>query len=280
MLLVTGHRGFIGTRLCDELEARGIKYVGYDLVEGNDIRDAHQLDKFFEENQIDRVIHLAALAGVRRGEDYQADYIATNIVGTDNVLRISEKCNVSKVILFSSSSVYDEEGDFNPRSFYGITKYASEFLPNRYSLNSVVIVRPFTVYGENGRKDQVFYKWINQIKEGKILEFYGKGDSERSYTYVGDLVDGVIKILEKNFLAKREHFDLGGAESIRLKDVLKIYEEVVPHIEVSMVPQPKADANKNVADISKARNVLGYDPRPIFEERLRKILRHEFGKKT
>ena len=278
MLLITGHKGFIGSHLTKSLNEKNIPWVGYDLREGNDIRDLNKLDWFFEEHQIMEVVHLAALAGVRRGEEYRNEYLSTNVMGTDNILKMCEKYQVSRAILFSSSSIYGE-GDGKPNSFYGMTKAMGELLPYRYDIKKVFIVRPFTVYGENGRGDQVIYKWINQIKNKKPITFYGEGTSERSYTYVGDLVDGVLLLLKENAGERLsiETYDFGGKESITLRQLFNIFVEELDSFDVEYASKPKADVMKNVADISKAKRVLGYDPKANFNEKVRSIIKKEFN---
>jgi len=224
------------------------------------------------------VVHLAALAGVRRGEEYRDEYLSTNVMGTDNILKMCEKYQVNRAILFSSSSIYGE-GDGKPNSFYGMTKAMGELLPYRYDIKKVFIVRPFTVYGENGRGDQVIYKWINQIKNKRPITFYGEGTSERSYTYVGDLVDGVLLLLKENAGERLsiETYDFGGKESITLRQLFNIFVEELDSFDVEYASKPKADVMKNVADISKAKRVLGYDPKANFNEKVKSIIKKEFN---
>src|SRR3990167_4575191 len=184
-ILVTGQKGFIGSHLTAKLDELGIVLEGNDFVVGNDIRDAVKLDAAVEKSQADIVIHLAALAGVRRGEDYPQEYFDTNVIGTNNLLRISKKFGIKKFIALSSSSV----NGGNPNSIYGASKLAMEHLVKRFELPYKFIVRPFTVYGERGRKDQVIFKWVDQYHNGKPITFYGDGTSFRTYVYAGDLVD-------------------------------------------------------------------------------------------
>lgn len=270
MILVTGHKGFIGSNLVETLRQLNIPFVGYDEVDGNDIRDEFKLDKFFEEYQVDTVIHLAARAGVRRGESHREEYLSTNVLGTDNILKLSEKHKVNKVILFSSSSVYGKGN--GPISLYGMTKAMVEMLPNRYKIPSVITVRPFTVYGENGRKDQVIIKWINQIKDGKEISFYGDGTTNRGYTYVGDLVRGLLLILRDKKVT-RATLDLGGSEAVCLKDLLEIFKEEVPNIQVNYLPLPDSDILESKADLTKAYELFGWEPHTDFKTKVKQIIR-------
>jgi len=162
-ILLTGDCGFIASRL---KEALPTGTIGIDLLEGEDIRDKYHLEYLFETEHFDTVIHCAALAGVRRSELYPEDYISTNVIGTKNLIDLSEKYGVKHFINFSSSSVYGadtkdglkEDAVKNPKSIYGMTKLMAEQLVARSSIKTTTI-RPFTVYGENGRGDLVIKKW-------------------------------------------------------------------------------------------------------------------------
>jgi len=275
-ILVTGHKGFIGGHVTKALEARGYAWVGWDLKDGNDVRDLARLDRLFEEENFDAIIHLAALAGVRRSEKYREEYLSTNVMGSDNILKMADEYGVGRVILFSSSSVIGESGV--PISFYGATKRMMEDLPYRYAAKYLVpttrtfIVRPFTVYGENGRGDQVIYKWLNQLRAGRQITFFGDGDSKRGYTYVGDLVDGVMKLLEYRGEKPIDDFDFGGAEVVSLNELLDIFREVFPDIEVKRQDRNFADIKTNFADLAKARELLEWEPKQNFKEKVLQII--------
>lgn len=280
-LCVTGHRGFIGGHLTKLLDERKIRWVGYDLVEGNDIRDECGLDAFFEKNQVSEVIHLAALAGVRRGEEYPNYYLSTNVVGTMNVVHLCEKYNVKHLVNFSSSSVYgdskppvSESFVKHPISFYGITKLGAELIANNSSIPQVTTVVPFTVYGESGRRDAVIYRWLEQIKNNQSITLYGDGLSERGYVNVHDLVEATVKIVHE-FTGhwSRESFNLGGAEVIRLKDLVELFKEVFVDLNFIELPAIKADIKSNWADIGKAGKILSFYPEKKFVKNVRKILK-------
>lgn len=233
-IFITGANGFIGTRLVKHILSNfhNTKVCTYDLVEGDDIRNEAQISKAIELFQPDTIVHLAALAGVRRGEEYPDEYYSTNILGTENVFKCAKKHKVGKVIAFSSSSVFGTEG--YPCSVYGISKSAGELIAKKYSsyamenrdvLHSIFIVRPFTVYGEEGRNDQVIRKWIMQILKGQNITFYGNGQSYRPYTYVGDLVETVAKLINTE---TKGHFEFHayGSKKVSLSDLLKTFEKL------------------------------------------------------
>ena len=285
MLAIFGNSGFIGQHLTKMLDDLNIKWIGYDLKDGQDIRNKYQLDDFFEKNQVTEIIHLAALAGVRRSKKYPKDYIDTNILGTQNIVDLANEYEVKRIVFYSSSSVYGnvkelpvKEGvtKMNPISFYGITKLAGEQIVNNFEGESF-IVRPFTVYGENGRKDEVVFRWLEQIKNNLPITVYDL-ESFRGYVYVKDLVEATIKLLQFNSdedLIIKENFNLGGSEIVYLKDILKVFKEFFPDVKISYQDRQKEDVFAQYACIDKAKNILGFDPQPNFIENLKKILYEE-----
>ena len=290
MILLTGHKGFIGSCLLDTLQKMKTNklirddVMGYDLLEGDDIRDEFKLYRLFKDNNINTVIHCAALAGVRSGEDFPEQYISTNVWGTKNLLKMSEQYGVEKFIFFSSSSVYGENtppnkesDETNPTSTYAISKLAGELLVKNSNVPSIII-RPFTVYGENGRPDQVIYKWINQIKAGKPITFFGDGTTKRGYTYVGDLVYGIVKLLISNDVW-REHtgetFNLGGNQIVTLQELVDIFSKTISNFKINKLPLPQADVHDNWADITKAKEYLSFKPQTDFKKKVISIIESE-----
>jgi len=282
MILITGHRGFIGQHLCRGLDKRWIKWVGYDIVDGQDIRNLFQLDNFFKDHQFDKVIHLAAMVGVRSSTEFPDEYITTNIIGTQNIISCCKKYDIKKLIHFSSSSVYGnnpphkEEDRLEPISIYAITKMAGEKLVQISGLPSATIIRPFTVYGENGRRDQVIYKWINQIKKSQPITFLGNGKTRRGYTYVNDLVSGVLVSLD-NLSGGVSIYNLGGTEIKTLEDLLHIFQTVLHSFKVNYLPLPGGDVVETWANIDKAEKELGYNPQPNFCRNIESIIKKEFN---
>ncbi|OPY84763.1 MAG: UDP-glucose 4-epimerase [Smithella sp. PtaU1.Bin162] len=279
-LLVTGHLGFIGSYLTKQLG----DYVGYDIKNGHDTRNKLALYTVFENNNFDMVIHLAALPGVRKCNIFSDEYITTNITGTNNLLEMCKKFRVNKFLYFSSSSVLggnysdnglNENAPYNPCNIYGITKVAGELLVKNSGLD-YIIIRPFTVYGEKARPDMVLYKWINQVKSGKPITFYGDGSTSRGYTYITDLIDGVIKAI--NCLMNhsiKETYHLGGSEVITLSHLLKLFEQV-KECQVDYLPMPDTEMTHSFADTTKALNDLGFKPSRKFNETIINILSNEF----
>jgi len=286
-ILITGNRGFIGTYLT-KLLSKEYDLYGYDLdFKNRDIRDKFRLDCVFNKLRFDVVIHLAARAGVRNGEDFPDEFISTNINGTKNIIDCCKKYGIKQLISFSSSSVLggnisddgltfslNENDGYNPKSIYAMTKVAGEIMVKNSDLNWTII-RPFTVYGENGRKDMVIYKWINQIKAGEPITFYGDGKSKRGYTYVEDLVDGVKRCI-LNEKAYGEIIHLGGSEVIELRDLVAWFILYLKkEIKMKELPMPKADVLESWTKSDKAKELLGWVPKPNFDKYLTNILKKE-----
>lgn len=283
-ILITGGRGFVGRHLYADLVAHKHNVTSFDIVDGQDIRNLHDLDKTFEYTQCSLVIHLAARAGVRRSTEYPHEYLTTNIEGTWNVGKMCEKYGCS-LISFSSSSVYGdatppvkETDRMNPISLYGTTKLCAEHIVNQLSVPTTII-RPFTIYGEDGRGDQVFYKWLNQYKSGRPVTVFDSKESSRGYTYIGDIV-GVILHLTNMCWEWKEDFNIGGPEVITINDLKDIFEENIPGFKKRMriLSHPDSDIGVNYADYSKAQKMLGYHPKPQFRQLVSRIIQSELTK--
>lgn len=276
-ILVTGSQGFVGGHIFKRLENHNL--FGYDLVNGLDIRDKFTLDRLFEQEGFDAVISLAARAGVRRGEEFVEEYFSTNVIGLANLIEMAEKYKVKKFIHFSSSSAFGAQKEDQatkedelkkPRSVYGITKLAGELLLEKSAL-PYVIIRPFTLIGEEGRKEMVVYKWLNQIKSGKPASFYGNGTSFRGYTYVGDIIKAVEMLLESDI--EREDFNIGGRDKVSLMELKEIFQSVFPNAMFQELPMPKSDQMYSLADTGKAERMIGWKPETDVKEKIREILK-------
>jgi UDP-glucuronate 4-epimerase len=284
-ILITGHLGFVGSHLT-ELLLKDYELFGYDLIDGDDIRDEFKLDRYFSDNKFDVVIHLAARAGVRTGEEYPNEFITTNIIGTQNIVNACKKHNVRQLISFSSSSVLggnktnkglNEDDEYNPKSLYAITKVAGEYIVKNSGIPYIVI-RPFTLYGENGRKDMVIYKWINQIKSGNPISVFGNKESQRGYTYIKDLCIGVRKCI-LNHEAMNNIIHLGGSEIITLERLIGVFSSYCDKNNIELFCKeevmPSADVMSSFSDNKKAFNLLDWIPSNNFDDNLTNILTKE-----
>ena len=277
-ILCSGSSGFIGRHLVEELQNLGYSVRGFDIknFEAEDIRFRPELRKIFKYYKPDIVIHLATLTGVRNSVKKPAEYFETNITGTYNMLDIASRSGVKKFIFFSSSSVYGDrkcplKEDVicdNQLSPYAVSKITGELLCRMFKDLPTIIVRPFTVYGENPRKDQVIYKIIKAAKTGKVFQKFGDGNSIRGYTNVHDLIDGVIKLIDYKQKDNYEVFNLGGSEQVQLNKLIEIVKEKYSKLKVVQVERNLADVLNSYADITKAKKLLDWQPNKKFKDEI------------
>lgn len=311
-LLITGGAGFIGSTLADKLlkiesnniividnfndyyspklKEKNIKHnldnKKYKLYRG-DICDKSLLSRIFNESKIDIVVHIAASAGVRPSIDKPLDYIKNNIEGTVNILEVMKKNNVKKIVFASSSSIYGncKEKVFSedlkvsePISPYAASKSACEQFLYTYSKLfdiQVVALRFFTVFGPRQRPDLAIRKFIDLIKENKPIPVYGDGTTIRDYTYVDDIVDGIIGAIKYND-TQYEIINLGGGAPVSLNQMIETIEKVLnKKATIEHLPMQLGDVNKTAADITKAKKLLNYNPKTSFENGIIKFIEWE-----
>jgi UDP-glucuronate 4-epimerase len=278
----------------DELNVlkKKVDFKNYTL-EIIDITKMAILEEVFEENKIDAVIHLAAMAGVRPSIENPLLYERVNVRGTMNILELMKKYNIKKFICASSSSVYGNnekvpfsENDNVDRAIspYAATKKSCEVIGHSYSHLydiDMAMLRFFTVYGPGQRPDLAIHKFTRLIYEGKEIPFFGDGETQRDYTYIDDIVDGVLKAIdytEKNTKVY-EIFNLGESQTISLKEMVATIEKVTGKKAVlNKLPMQPGDVNRTFADISKAKEMLGYNPQTQFEDGIRTFV--EWFKKS
>lgn len=308
-VLVTGGAGFIGSHTAERLLSDGYKVVSVDnfddmyyspdlkrinieILENKggdnfvsyevDIRDLEAMDKIFNEHKPNYVVHLAAKVDTRMALDYPHDYVSVNVDGTLNIFELVVKYEVKNVAHASSSSVYgnvnkipfkEDEIIFRPLSVYGSSKVAGELLAYNYHHNygmNVTCLRYFNAYGERMRPPLVMMKWINTILDGGTIEMSGDGGRERDYTYIGDIVDGTVRAMEKPL--GFEIINLGNSSPISLKDLLGVIESVLGvKANVQTRPSHKSSVEQTCADVSKAKKLLGWEPKTSLEEGLQKL---------
>jgi UDP-glucuronate 4-epimerase len=258
----------------------GISQDRYIIAQG-DIRDLNFLRDVFEKRHPLAVIHLAAYAGVRPSIQNPTLYADVNINGTINILECLKEYGVKYYIFASSSSVYGNnskvpfmEEDFvdMPISPYAATKKAGElFCHNYHHLYGIqtACLRFFTVYGPRQRPDLAIHKFTQLIAEGRPIPFFGDGTTQRDYTYIVDIIDGITKALQwvRGEGNRYEVFNLGESNTISLARMVQTLESALgikAHID-QLPPQP-GDVEKTFADIRKANAVFGYDPHTAFDE--------------
>ena len=257
------------------------------ILEIVDITNMEILEEVFQRNKIDTVIHLAAMAGVRPSIEKPLLYEKVNIRGTMNILELINKYNIKKFICASSSSVYgnNEKVPFSEKdnvdraiSPYAATKKSCEIIGHSYHhLYDIdtIMLRFFTLYGPRQRPDLAIHKFTKAIIEEKEIPFYGDGTTQRDYTYIDDIIDGVLKsiiYLEKNKNIY-EIINLGESETISLRKMVKTLEnEIGKKAVLKKLSMQPGDVNRTFADISKAKELIGYDPKTKFEEGIKKFV--------
>lgn len=307
--LVTGGAGFIGSHLVDRLLATDVANVTvvddfndfYDssikhnniqdhlkdsryTIRESDIRDRSELEKIFTANNFDCVVHLAARAGVRPSLSEPQLYTETNINGTLNVLELARQYKLKQFVFGSSSSVYginakvpfsEDDPIRQPISPYAATKGAGELLCHTYShLYGLrcVCLRFFTVYGPRQRPDLAIHKFAKLISTGKPIPVFGDGTTRRDYTYVADIIDGVMAAINYD-KTNYEVFNLGESRTVELNELISLLErELDTHALIDRQPPQPGDVPQTFADISKARALLGYDPKTQIEEGLHRFV--------
>ena len=290
-VLVTGGAGFIGSHLCEALLARGDAVTVVDnfndfydpaikrtnlaafsgrLVEG-DIRDGDLMARLFREERFEAVVHLAAMAGVRPSLADPLLYEDVNVRGT-LILLEQLKQHGTRMVFASSSSVYGGSEDVpfretddipRPISPYAATKRAGELMAYTYHhLYGIPTscLRFFTVYGPRQRPEMAIHRFVRRVLSNRPIPFYGDGSSRRDYTYVDDIVDGVVRALDR--CAGYEIFNLGESATTSLEELVGMIGEVCgrePRLERR--PMQPGDVPITYADVSKARELLGYEPK-------------------
>jgi len=245
-----------------------------------DIRDKEGLEKIFRKHTIDMVIHLAALAGVRPSIERPLEYEEVNIRGTMNLWELCKEFNIKKVIAASSSSVYgnnekipfcESDNVDNPISPYAATKKCGEILGHVYHdlyKIDMIQLRFFTVYGPRQRPDLAIHKFTKLILEDQEVPFYGDGTTARDYTFIDDIIDGILKSID--YLGTHsgiyEILNLGESEVITLNEMLSTIEAALGKSAIRKnLPMQPGDVLKTNADITKAMTLIGYKPDTNFQ---------------
>lgn len=309
--LVTGGAGFIGSSLTERLLHEGNKVIAIDnfcdfynpyIKENNvqeflenpnytlyrvDIRDKEDLLKIFSDNKIDIVVHLAAMAGVRPSIKNPVLYQEVNCMGTQNILEAMKENNMSKLVMASSSSVYGncKQVPFNENmvvdfaiSPYAATKKANEVMTHVYhklfNMN-VIMLRFFTVYGPKQRPDLAINKFTRLMLEGNEIPMFGDGTTSRDYTYITDIVDGIIRSCDyvENNEFVYEVLNLGNSSPVSLKEMIDTIGRAVGVTPtIKQLPMQPGDVERTFADVSKAKALIGYEPQVSFEQGIKNFV--------
>jgi UDP-glucuronate 4-epimerase len=310
VIFVTGAAGFIGSHLAERLCGRGDDVIGLDnfdafyaradkernlaklrsepkftFVEG-DIRDADVLDRVFGERHPEVVVHLAALAGVRPSLADPVRYADVNVIGTQRVFDACRAHGVGRLVFGSSSSVYgrDSEPPFKesdpcltPLSPYAATKRANElmlFTAHHLYAVDVTCLRFFTVFGPRQRPDLAIHKFAKLMAAAKPIELFGDGSTSRDYTYIDDIIDGVVAAIDQPRAAGPGFriYNLGGSRTTTLKQLVDLLSKALamrPTIE--SLPEQPGDMKRTLADVTLAGKELGYAPKVSMQDGIQRF---------
>ena len=305
-ILVTGGAGFIGSHLVEKLltvghgvailddfndfydpriKLRNIAPVKSDVpVFEVDLRNNNTVRDLFHRERFDAIAHLAARAGVRPSIAQPQLYYDANVNGTLHLLEAARTAGIERFIFASSSSVYGicNEVPFSEDfhltqtiSPYAATKIAGEFLCSTFShlyRMRMVALRFFTAYGARQRPDLAIHQFTRKILAGQPIDQFGDGTTRRDYTYIDDIIEGVVAALNYDG-AMWDIFNLGESETVQLKDLIQAIERAVgKKAKINRLPEQPGDVPLTCADISKARRLLGYNPRTKLRDGLPKFV--------
>ena len=299
--MITGAAGFIGSHLTETLlkhnnflvliDNFNDYYLGkeeqlqnilknyeqnreYELIKANIVENS-TFNKISHE--IDYIFHLAAQAGVRYSIDNASEVTSNNVVGTVNVFEYASKMpSIKKLIYASSSSVYgnplytpvDEDHPKNPISPYAVSKLCGENYANLYFKENnlpVTSLRFYTVYGPRGRPDMAIRKFFSHMLQNKEILIYGDGSQKRDFTYISDIIDGLI-LAGENDKSDGEIFNIGGSNPISVNELVsKMYGMVKVEKKIRHIENQKGDVYVTHSDISKARKILDFKPKVTIE---------------
>lgn len=300
-VLVTGAAGFIGSTLVDRLLAEGRDVTGFDsfdpfypeelkhrnlrgaiaqsrfrLVRG-DIRDAEAVASLFDEGRFEGIVHLAALAGVRPSLERPALFADVNVNGSSVIFEAAMRHDNPRIVFASSSSVYGErqDGPFRetdpverPISPYAATKRAGELVAHTFHYAcdlSITCARIFTAYGPRQRPDLAIRKFAELMQQGRSIPVFGDGKSVRDFTFVEDLVDGLVRAIDRDLGYAILNF--GGGRAVTLLEVISILEQTLKvSAKIEWLPAQIGDVRRTWSDTSAAREALGFAPKTTLEE--------------
>ena len=309
MILVTGSLGFIGFHLCKALCYKQ-KVLGLDNINNYysktkkiqrlkilsksknfkfkkiDLSSYDKVNKFLKRYRIQKIIHLAAQPGVRISLKHPLNTLNQNLLPFINILEIARIKKVKKFIYASSSSVYGKtkkypfnEGDnqIKPVSVYGATKYANEILASSYSENfklQCVGLRFFTVYGPYGRPDMAYYSFLDNLKKNRTIKVFNEGNMLRDFTYIDDVVYGIVKVLKTKFKEKNEIINIGKGKPDKLMKLINNLENSYgKKFKIDFTDNiPLGDIKKTYSNTMKAKKIISWKPKISLKDGIKKFV--------
>lgn len=313
--LVTGAAGFIGFHVASALLERGETVYGIDNLNGYysvelkkarlsrlqtsrkfdfaeiNIADSEALNAFASGKPIARIIHLAAQAGVRYSLENPGSYVQSNLVGHVNMLELARHtAGLEHMLYASSSSIYGGRADMpfletdradNPISLYAATKKSNELMSHTYAhLYGIALtgLRFFTVYGPWGRPDMAYYSFTRKILSGDQIQVFNNGDMLRDFTYVDDIVEGILRIAEQGPIERdgppHGIYNIGNNHPEKLEDFIAILEdELGMKANRKNLPMQPGDVPVTAADITAIQHDYGFEPKTRLRQGLRSFIR-------
>ena len=308
-ILVTGSSGFIGHHLIKKLLSDGYSVVGIDnmndyycqslkrernkLIKSKKYKlmeyDLNDIDQIQGASDFELVINLAAQAGVRVSREQEYLYEHSNVKGFKSLCNFCADNGIKKIIYASSSSVYSDNGknkfvetqtNLSPKSLYGKSKLSNEELASKLVKNmniDMIGLRFFSVYGPLGRPDMAYYSFTNALKKQEVIKLNNSGAMFRDMTFIDDIVSGILKatdyIFKKNTTIRNEIFNLGNESPIETIKLLETLEQKLKKETKIEIIETKNELFRTHADIGKAKNLLGYDPKVSFEDGIDEFLK-------
>ena len=328
-ILITGSAGFIGFHVAEKLLKKGVKVYGIDSINNYydvslkksrlnilkkyknftfvkiKLETEKKLLKYAIKFKPQIIIHLAAQAGVRNSIKNPEVYLNSNILGTFNILKIANKIKTKHLLIGSSSSVYGANKKFpfkeidktdHQVSFYAATKKSTESLAHSFSSLwklPITMLRFFTVYGPYGRPDMAYFIFTKKILAGKTIEVFNNGKMYRDYTYIDDIVDGILKLLNKvpslNLKKKYKNdslspvapfriLNIGNTKKIFLLDFINtLKKELKKNLKTKYLPMQKGDVHSTLSDSSLLKKITGYNPKTNYKVGIKKFLKWYLG---
>ena len=325
-ILITGSSGFIGFHLVNKLINLNYNVIGVDMMNSFydinlkknrlsllkkthiknkfvfykiNLTNIKKLESIFQKHKIHTVINLAAQAGVRDSISDPHKYLEYNIRGFLNIIELSKKFKIKHFVYASTSSVYglnkklpykESNPTCHPIQFYSVTKKTNELMAHAWShlFNMPTTgLRFFTVYGPWGRPDMALYNFVENIQNGKKINLYNKGNHIRDFTYVSDIVDGIVlamkkipkknsksKLSQDNSSAPYQIFNLGCGKKVKLKEFVAIIEKnLAKKAKINYLNIQAGDVHTTIADISSASKILKYKPKVMIEEGIKNFVK-------
>jgi UDP-glucuronate 4-epimerase len=302
-ILITGGAGFIGSHLTKKLKEEDKNIVIIDRLNSRnaelkkdrlnkflspsdytfydaELSDLSAINKIFKEHKFDLIVHLAATTNLECNPEL---YNRTNILGTVNIFELAKQCKVPKVVFASSSMIYgnnpnppfkETDNTDHPLSLYAATKKFDEVLAYNYHyLHNIEMVglRFFTTYGPWSRPDMAITQFVKKIINNIPIQVYNHGQIKRDFTYIDDIIDGIVSAINNKF--KYELINLGSGVSVDLPKVIKLIEKISDqNAQIEYSKQEPGDLNETLADITKAKKMLNYNPKYGIEKGLEKYI--------